>query len=231
MINSLQRYFNKPNRQLSLIRNYLYRERIKALICLLGIVLPFTLFFVVADKIEHGGLLALERAFLWSLRVQTESLLSHFAEWISMLVTVLSVCMLFYLLYRQLWRTSLFWLLAIAGAATLGNVMKGLIQRERPELWLDTAATSFGFPSGHATHSMAIVIALLVLLRLSSWHKTALLLGLLFALLVALSRMYLGYHYPSDILAGWMLALFWVMTLRVLFRRNYLTLDGNHSLR
>ena len=50
MINSLQRYFNKPDRQLSLIRNYLYRERIKALICLLGIVLPFTLFFVVADK-------------------------------------------------------------------------------------------------------------------------------------------------------------------------------------
>ncbi|ABR90578.1 phosphatidylglycerophosphatase B-related protein [Janthinobacterium sp. Marseille] len=230
MINSLQRYFCKPDQQLLSIRNYLYRERLKTMVCLLGIILPFTLFCFVADKIEHGGLLALERAFLWSLRVQAQSLFSDFAEWMSMLVTVLSVCMLCYLLYRQLWRTALFWLLAIAGAATLGNVMKGLIQRARPELWLDTAATSFGFPSGHATHSMAIVIALLVLLRLSSWHTTALLIGLVFAALVGLSRMYLGYHYPSDILAGWMLALFWVMTLRILFKHSYLTLDHKHRL-
>ncbi|MFC7287388.1 phosphatase PAP2 family protein [Herminiimonas glaciei] len=231
MINSLQRYFYQPNQQFSSLRIYFYRERLKALVCLLGIILPFVLFLVMADKIRNGGLLALERAFLWALRVQAESLPSHFAVWISMLVTVLSVCMLCYLLYRQLWRTALFWLLAIAGAATLGNVMKGLIQRARPELWLDTAATSFGFPSGHATHSMAIVVALLVLLRVSSWHTTALLTGLVFAALVGLSRMYLGYHYPSDILAGWMLALFWVMTLRVLFKHSYLTLDHRQHSR
>lgn len=224
MMNAIRLYFSQPEQWLPPLQKYLYGIRIKIALCVLGILLPLALFCVLADKLSHGGLLTLEKAFLWSLRVQTESLMDQFAVWLSMLVTVISVAMLCYLLYRQLWRTALFWLLAISGAAMLGNLMKGWIQRARPELWLDTAATSFGFPSGHATHSMAIVIALLVLLRLSSWHTAALFAGLLFAVLVGFSRMVLGYHYPSDILAGWMLALFWVMTLRVLFNRSYLTL-------
>lgn len=199
--------------------------------CMLGVLLPLALFVALADTISNSSWIALERTMLWSLRVETESMMTQFAVWLSMLVTVISVCILCYLLYRQQWRTALFWLCSVSGAAIMGNIMKGTIQRARPELWLDTPDTSFGFPSGHATHSMAIVITLLVLLRLSSWHKVVLLSGLLFAALVGLSRMYLGYHYPSDILAGWMVALCWVMTLRILFNQKYLTLhDGQDTV-
>ncbi|WP_158610244.1 phosphatase PAP2 family protein [Herminiimonas sp. KBW02] len=230
MMRAIQRSFYKSGPSFAYIRHSLLNDRIKVLACLLGVILPLALFCVLADTIRNSGWLALERTILWSLRVQTESLLGQFAVYLSMLVTVVSVGILCYLLYRQLWRIALFWLCAVSGAAILGNIMKGLIQRARPELWLDTPDTSFGFPSGHATHSMAIVIALLVLLRLSSWHKAVLFSGLLFAALVGLSRMYLGYHYPSDILAGWMVALCWVMTLRVLFHHNYLTLHAGQGL-
>lgn len=229
MLNAIQRHVDRSASALVLIRLSLLKERSKVLAGALGVLLPLVLFCLLADRVGHSGWLALERAFLWSLRVQTESLLGQCAVWLSMLVTVISVCILCYLLYRQLWRTALFWLCAISGASILGNVMKGLIQRARPELWLDTPDTSFGFPSGHATHSMAIVIALLVLLRLSNWHRMVLLSGLVFAGLVGLSRMYLGYHYPSDVLAGWMLALCWVMSLRILFGNNYLTLQAGQD--
>lgn len=229
MISAIQRNFYRLGPAFAYVRTSLIKERSRALMCMLGILLPLILFVALADTISNSSWIALERTMLWSLRVETESMLSQFAVWCSMLVTVISVCILCYLLYRQQWRTALFWLCSVSGAAMMGNIMKGTIQRARPELWLDAPDTSFGFPSGHATHSMAIVITLLVLLRLSSWHKVVLLSGFLFAALVGLSRMYLGYHYPSDIIAGWMVALCWVMTLRILFNHNYLTLQAGQD--
>jgi undecaprenyl-diphosphatase len=74
--------------------------------------------------------------------------------------------------------------------------------------------STFSFPSGHAMQSMAVGAALVILLWETRWRYVALLLSASFVLAVGLSRIYLGVHYPSDILAGWAASVAWVVGLR-----------------
>jgi membrane-associated phospholipid phosphatase len=69
------------------------------------------------------------------------------------------------------------------------------------------------FPSGHATGSTALVAALVGIAWRTRWRWPVLSLGLASMAGVASSRLYFGVHYPSDVLAGWALALAWVSAL------------------
>src|SRR5690606_17364220 len=80
--------------------------------------------------------------------------------------------------------------------------------------------TSFSFPSGHAMQSMALATALLVLAWNTRWRWPVLLAGAAFTGIVGLSRVYLGVHFPSDVLAGWCASLAWAVGLALLFRRR-----------
>ncbi len=224
MTNPVQNYFTKKDGRTlrRLPGNHEYIEQFRRALLVFGVVLPLVLFCVLASHISKGGFFAIERTFLWSLRMYATPVLDRAASVISMLVTFSSISMLCYLIYRRLWRTALFWLTAIAGAAILSSVLKSAIQRSRPDLW--TIHASFGFPSGHATQSMAIAIALLILLRAHRRISTIAIAGMGAVLLVGICRMYLGFHYPADILAGWMLSLAWVSMLSMLFDTRYLTL-------
>ncbi|MFD2271524.1 phosphatase PAP2 family protein [Undibacterium arcticum] len=91
--------------------------------------------------------------------------------------------------------------------------------RGRPDFWISLLPeTTFSFPSGHAMHSMAVVAALVALTWHSRWRWLVALIGVCFVFLVGLSRIYLGVHFPSDILAGWTASLTWVIGLSVLFK-------------
>jgi membrane-associated phospholipid phosphatase len=76
------------------------------------------------------------------------------------------------------------------------------------------AAESRSFPSGHATSSMAVTAAAVVLAWPTRWRWPALSLGAIFVAMVGLSRIALGVHYPSDVLGGWCLALTVVVVMR-----------------
>ncbi|WP_338920835.1 bifunctional DedA family/phosphatase PAP2 family protein [Pseudomonas silesiensis] len=111
------------------------------------------------------------------------------------------------LLARQ-WRQALF-----AGATLLITAMantgiKHFIARLRPEVLTDPL-TSYSMPSGHASGSFALFLTIAILAGREQpprMRLTWLLLGCLPALTISLSRVYLGAHWPSDILAGAMLA-------------------------
>ena len=108
-------------------------------------------------------------------------------------------------------REGLFAGVALAGSALLNLGAKQLFARDRPSLWESIVPeSSFSFPSGHAMGSMTLAMVLVLL----SWHTphrwrvAAPMAG--FVLAVGLSRVYLGVHYPSDIMAGWAAACAWV---------------------
>ena len=80
------------------------------------------------------------------------------------------------------------------------------------------AADGSSFPSGHATSSMAVTAAAVVLAWPTRWRWPALWLGAIFVAMVGLSRIALGVHYPSDVLGGWCLALTVVGVMRGVIR-------------
>jgi undecaprenyl-diphosphatase len=103
-------------------------------------------------------------------------------------------------------------------ARALNEFQKIWIARSRPDLETHLVVVkTMSFPSGHSTSAMVFYLtAALVLSQGSRWRHAAVAAGLLMAVLVGLSRIMLGVHWPSDVVGGWAFGLLWVMvTLRL----------------
>jgi membrane-associated phospholipid phosphatase len=95
-----------------------------------------------------------------------------------------------------------------AGALALAEVGKKLIAEHRPPVSLQAMAADSGasYPSGHATTAAVAAVALIVIAT-AGWRYAAIVLGVLYAVAVAASRVYLADHYPLDVLGGMLCAL------------------------
>jgi undecaprenyl-diphosphatase len=97
------------------------------------------------------------------------------------------------------------------GAITLSNVVKVLVDRPRPASVHLVSVLSSSFPSGHATQAAAILPALGIgVIALGARRWIAMSLAVTGAVAIGLSRVWLGVHYPSDVLAGWALGATWL---------------------
>ncbi|WP_234446486.1 MULTISPECIES: phosphatase PAP2 family protein [unclassified Luteimonas] len=125
------------------------------------------------------------------------------------------------LLLLRRWRAALFAAIALGGSGLLNVGAKLAFGRVRPELWESIAPEqNFSFPSGHAMGSMTLACVLALLLWRTRWRRPAIV-GLgLFVAAVGWSRIHLGVHYPSDILAGWALGLAWTVAWWIAFSRG-----------
>ena len=101
---------------------------------------------------------------------------------------------------------------ALAATASLVTILKIALDRSRPpaSLVLGTSLTDKGFPSGHAADGSVVDILVALLLGLTATRplvrRLLVIIGCLLALLIGWSRSYLGDHWPTDVLAGWFLA-------------------------
>ena len=177
----------------------------------------------LAEEVHEGDIRRFDRAvFALSNRVASPAL-TAFMRGVTrlgsnqFLIGAGAGAVLAFLLAR--WRrAAAAFLVTMAGAALLNGVLKLAFQRARPEPFFDTPLPdSYSFPSGHALLSFCFygVIAAVVTARLKGvggrvlvWGAAALLVAL-----IGLSRLYLGVHYPSDVLAGYAAALVWVVVV------------------
>lgn len=125
----------------------------------------------------------------------------------------------------RLRREALFFALAMGGASLVMITTKLWIGRERPDLFPDGAlypTASPSFPSGHATGSAALYLALFLIVRRCAprWSWPMALFGATMALTITVSRLYLGVHYPSDVLAGLALGAGWTLIVDTLVHRD-----------
>ena len=133
--------------------------------------------------------------------------------------------------------------ITFAGAIALEIGLKHVFHRGRPEPYFNTPLpTSFSFPSGHAMYAMylyGMLAALVVPRTRSRGGRIAILTACsLMIILIGLSRVYLGVHYPSDVLAGYASALIWVIALRAAMGwaigrhrpRGRSEISGNHTI-
>jgi undecaprenyl-diphosphatase len=128
-----------------------------------------------------------------------------------------------YLTVRRQYRDLRFLLIVVIGAAMLSFVLKESFGRTRPTI-VDplVVVTSKSFPSGHALLSTVVYLTMGTLLaRLARyWRSRLLILGLalILPLLVGLSRIYLGVHYPTDVLGGWIVGGIWTASCLLMDR-------------
>lgn len=111
---------------------------------------------------------------------------------------------------------------AMAGAIILGMVLKETYLRPRPTPFYDLPKPlTWSYPSGHALGSFCFFVALALVLspslrgrrRLALWVACGAM-----VLLVGFSRVYLGVHWPSDVLGGWLTGAIWMSVVRVAFQ-------------
>jgi membrane-associated phospholipid phosphatase len=136
-------------------------------------------------------------------------------------VVPLDLTVLMWLVFRRQFRDGLFFGIAVIGSAALNIVAKIYFARLRPDLWLSLAPeTTYSFPSGHAMGSATLGMALIILCWPTRWRWPTMVAATLFVFLVGVSRVYLGVHYPSDIIAGWSAASAWVFGIHLLVNRK-----------
>lgn len=99
-----------------------------------------------------------------------------------------------------------------------GGILALQVGFDKLDDMLITGRSSPAFPSGHAANSMAVTLTLLVLTWRTRWRRLVAVSGAAFIVLVGVSRVYLGYHYPTDVVAGWLFSLGWVAGVYLLAR-------------
>ena len=130
------------------------------------------------------------------------------------LAVIGSAAGLTFIAYRW-FRSLLIFIVAMIGQAALHHGCKFLFARPRPAALINyPAVESYSFPSGHAVASLSLyfAIAWIVTSRLENpsikvviWIATAIL-----VFLIGVSRVYIGVHYPTDVLAGFIASLIWM---------------------
>ena len=177
-------------------------------------------FLELVDEVLEGESRAFDRAVLLWIH-------DHFPAWWDgpmRLVTSLGyyyavvplLAVAVFVFYRRGWRLSAVLLVVSTGGSfVLTTALKGVFQRARPELFDSGYQASFySFPSGHATVAVGFYGMLTVILayRLGGAARWAVAsCGVLVVLLIGFSRLYLGVHYPTDVLAGYLSALLWLV--------------------
>ncbi len=203
---------------------FLRKHGWRALFVFAGVLLPLWGFGALADTLHDGKLFPFDLPILQAVHAMARGGLDKLFLLASALgylwgVVPVDVLLVLFLALRRRMREGLFAGIAIVGSLLLNLAAKYSFARARPSLWqtISPAQTTYSFPSGHAMGSMTLAwIAVLLCWSLRSrwgwgWRWPVTIIAALFVLLVGLSRIYLGVHYPSDILAGWAAASVWVV--------------------
>jgi membrane-associated phospholipid phosphatase len=212
------------------LKHHLISHRISLLLLLLGVFFPLQIFGSLAEDVweNQGGfpwdvpiLLTIHRTAQPQLDVFVTYLTKFGVLWGVVPATFTIAVLLF---AQKRWRWLTYFLVTLAGSALINRVTKVLLHRVRPHLWQSPAPEfDYGFPSGHAMATMSFVAALSILAWHTRWRWWVISLGSIFVVIIGWTRLYLGVHYPSDVLAGWMASLAWAIGVSLLIKPNQLS--------
>ena len=197
-----------------------------------GLVL---LFAIIANLFTGGASDPFDRLILQSFRDEVGRA-TYYPRWLAEAIrdvsalgsaTVVSlICgaVLGHLLLMRKRAAALLVLVAIAGGGILNNFLKSTFERPRPDFIEPLASvSSASFPSGHATFSAITYLTLAALLARTTpqlrLRLYAIAIALLLTILVGITRVLLGVHYPTDVLAGWCVGAAWSLLCWSVMRR------------
>ncbi len=186
------------------------------------------LFIEIADEVLEGETRRIDEIILLMLRnpddpadplgpAWFEGVMRDFtALGSNALLVAVSLAVLGYLLLQRKKKMALFMTVAILGGFLLSTGLKQIIDRPRPDIVPhSTYVMSASFPSGHSMRSAVVFFTLGGLLARSTRNRRIrayiLALSVLATFIVGCSRVYLGVHWPTDVLAGWTAGASWAL--------------------
>ena len=222
-------------------------ELFQVLLVTLVVVAGTWVFVELAGDVLKGDTQAFDRWLLDALRSPASPEWPRGPRWLvevgrdvtafgsSVVVALLTAAVVGYLWLQRKYGALGFVVVVTAGGGLLSHLLKALFARERPNpvpcLWVSSPS----FPSGHAILAAVVYLTLGILLaRLEPRPLLkAYFLGVMMALtfLVGVSRVYLGVHYPTDVLAGWTVGLVWGLLcwLAAWYLQRRGTVERNHG--
>ena len=223
--------------------NAFLRIETRILVLVALIALGLLLFLHIASEVGEGETMAFDRAILMALRVPGRPWEPIGPRWLlnvmmqitaiggGTFLTLMSGMVAAYLFAARRPATAVFVIGAVAGGAILDSILKDVFERPRPGLVTHLVnVSSASFPSGHAMNSTVTYLTLGVLLAKTERRRAVRIYlisaAIVLALLVGFSRIYLGVHWPTDVIAGWCIGSVWALTCSLLAER----LQGQRTL-
>jgi len=204
----------------------LERRELTWLMIGVGVCLLLWGFLALASEVMEGDTKTLDMRILVALRKSDDPSRPIGPDWVQNSLmdltaiggpTVLGLVVVSvagFLLLQGRYHTAIVVLATAASGEIANYAMKNLFLRPRPDVVPHLRdVTSSSFPSGHAMESAIIYLTLgAMLMRLAERRVTKMYcigIAIVLTLLVGISRVYLGVHYPTDVIAGWMFGFFW----------------------
>jgi undecaprenyl-diphosphatase len=198
------------------------------LLALLAVVCGVLAFFAIADAVREGETRKFDESILRALRDPANPADPVGPPWVEeagrdltalggvAVLFLLTLAVLGFLLLARKYHAALLLLIATLGGLLLSVLLKGHYERPRPNVVPHLShVRSASFPSGHSMLSAVVYLTLGALLaRLVERRRLKIYcvaVALLLTFLVGVSRVYMGVHYPTDVLAGWAAGLAWAV--------------------
>lgn len=185
-------------------------------------------FISLADEVTEGETHAFDRQVVRSLRQADDPATPIGPRWVQEMgrdatalggngfVVLLTLIVTGFLLMSGRRATAVFMVIAVAGGFSASHLLKWVIARPRPEIVSHLSHVyTHSFPSGHAMISAVVYLTLGAIMttvvgrRRLKWYILSV--AFLLTLIVGVSRVYLGVHYPTDVLAGWIAGIAWAL--------------------
>jgi undecaprenyl-diphosphatase len=188
---------------------------------LITVVGALFLFYELTEKVIKGDAWGFDESGMALVNGFASPWMTSFMRTVTYLgsnvfLLIAGACVVVIFVLARWRRATVTLLVTMAGAALLNFTLKQLFRRQRPEPFLGiTHPESFSFPSGHALLSFCFYGVLAAMIaarfkgrvqRVAVWAGAALLIAL-----IGLSRVYLRFHYPSDVVAGYVAAFVWLV--------------------
>jgi undecaprenyl-diphosphatase len=185
-------------------------------------IFAFWGFVELADEVVAGETQRIDVAIMHWLNAQGTPRLDKVARSVTELGSGLVMAIMALLVSTFLWihgqrrAVALLWI-GLAGVYLMDEILKDLFARARPEVftWRTLRPTGYAFPSGHSLNAtVGYTLFAFLVARLESTRRLRVgtfLVAALIILSVALSRVYLGVHYPSDVVGGMLVGFAWAM--------------------
>jgi undecaprenyl-diphosphatase len=193
-------------------------------------------FIAILEEVSEGDTRAVDEAIILAFRVPGNPADPVGPPWLeeavrditalgsapTLVIAVLAV--VGFLALAKAWRPAIFTLLASGGGLILSSLLKYTIDRPRPDLVPHgNLIYTSSFPSGHSMMSAVVYLTLAALVTRLIERKRlkgyALGVAMILTLLIGVSRIYLGVHWPSDVLAGWAAGAAWALGCWLIARR------------